>query len=579
MTNVQPTIIRRPADSKIQLHSNDLLNRVLIARGLSEADGTELRLNDLLKPDELGGLQQASTLLTDAVNQQHKVTVVGDYDTDGATSTAVAITALRACGAQCVDFLIPNRFDMGYGLGPELAELAFEQGSKLILTVDNGISSLSGVARAKQLGLSVVITDHHLPGEQMPAADAIVNPNLDGDGFGSKNLAGVGVIFYVMLAMCRKLQACNWFDERQLACPNPAEWLDLVALGTVADLVPLDRNNRILVEQGLRRIRAGRARPGINALLQLGKRNISSVVASDLGFAVAPRLNAAGRLDNMQLGVDCLQAPDEATAQRLAAELDQLNLTRREIESDMHTTALGAVEKLQSELDGHVPPVLCLHQSEWHQGVCGIIAGRLKDRYHRPALVFASTEDGSLRGSARSIPGLHIRDAMANIDSSHPGLIEKFGGHAMAAGLSLAAENLDSFRDALLRVVEQHFRHHPPTLELWTDGALAKEHFSLEQAKLLRYAAPWGQGFSEPSFDGAFVVQSQRIVGQRHLKLTLSPVGHDTLFLDAIAFGQPETLDSTHCHAVFRLDINHWRGRDNLQLMIDHITTNAHING
>lgn len=571
MTTAQPTIVRRPISDLRDLHPNPIINRVFNARGVQTDDPEDHRLHDLFQPTDLGGLDRACELLAEAVRQQRKITIIGDYDTDGATSTTLAITALRACGSQCVDFLIPNRFDMGYGLSVPLVDMATSTGSELLLTVDNGVSSIAGVAHAKKLGLDVVVTDHHLPGQQLPAADAIVNPNLVGDLFPSKNLAGVAVIFYVMNALCRHLEAQNWFVEQRINRPNPAEWLDLVALGTVADLVPLDRNNRILVEQGLRRMRAGVARPGINALLKIGKRRIETVVASDLGYAVAPRLNAAGRLDDMQRGVECLQAGDEHTALAMATELDALNLARREIEADMHDTALETVAKLQLDLDGHVPALLCLFEPDWHQGVCGIIAGRLKERYHRPALVFARADDGSLRGSARSISGLHMRDVLAGVDAAHPGLIDKFGGHAMAAGLSLDEAALPQFRASMLEAVNAHFERHPPSRILHTDGPLEAEHFNLELAKLLRFAAPWGMGFSEPCFDGDFIVQSDRIVGERHLKLTLAPADAPEMSLDAIAFGQAEKQGLRGCHAVYRLDINHWRGRDNLQLMIDHL--------
>jgi len=571
MNTAQPTIVRRPMTEERDLHPNPIVNRVFNARGVQTGDPEDHRLHDLFQPTDLGGLDKACEIIADAVRSQRQITVIGDYDTDGATSTTLAITALQACGSQCVDFLIPNRFDMGYGLSEPLVDIAAKGGSKLLLTVDNGVSSLAGVAHAKQLGLDVVVTDHHLPGDQLPIADAIVNPNLVGDQFPSKNLAGVAVIFYVMNAVCKYLDEQLWFKKNNIPKPNPAEWLDLVALGTVADLVPLDRNNRILVEQGLRRMRAGRARPGINALLNIGKRRIETVVASDLGFAVAPRLNAAGRLDDMQRGVECLQATDSTTAHALASELDALNLARREIESDMQSTALEAVAKLQSTLDGNVPPVLCLFEHDWHQGVCGIIAGRLKERYHRPALVFASADDGSLRGSARSIPGLHMRDIMASIDTEAPGLIDKFGGHAMAAGLSLSEQALPQFREAMLRAVSAHFERHPPSRILQTDGPLEAEHMNLELAKLLRFAAPWGMGFAEPCFDGEFVVQYERVVGERHLKMTLAPLEAPEFSFDAIAFGQAEKCGMRRCRAVYRLDINHWRGRDNLQLMIDHL--------
>lgn len=571
MNSAQPTIVRRVCQAGLERHPNPVLDRVLSARGVAAGDLCDHRLHDLFKPDDLGGLERASELLAQAVVAQRRVTVVGDYDTDGATSTTLAITALRAYGLQCVDFLIPNRFDTGYGLGVELVETAAAAGSELLLTVDNGVSSLQGVARAKALGLDVVVTDHHLPAEELPAADAIVNPNLRGDLFPSKNLAGVAVIFYVMNAVRGRLAQRGWFAEQRITPPNPADWLDLVALGTVADLVPLDRNNRILVEQGLRRIRAGKARAGIEALLSVGKRRVASTVASDLGFAVAPRLNAAGRLDDMQLGVQCLLAQDPARAAALAAELDALNQARRDIEADMHETALAAVEQLQAQLDGAVPPLLCLYDPGWHQGVCGIIASRLKERYHRPAFVFAAADDGSLRGSARSIPGLHIRDLMAGIDARAPGLMDKYGGHAMAAGLSLSEAALPRFRQLMQEAAEAHFAAHPPSRELLTDGPLDPEHFTLELAKLLRYAAPWGQGFAEPCFDGEFEVLSARVVGERHLKLSLAPPGRGAQALDAIAFGQAQHVGLRRCRAVYRLDINHWRERDNLQLVVEHL--------
>jgi len=571
MSSAQPNIVRRTFDQNLKLHPNAILNRVLAARGVRADEPSDNSLKDLLKPDQLGGLDTAAALLATAIQEQRAILVIGDFDTDGATSTALALTALRAFGHKHADFLIPSRFDMGYGLSPGLVELAQERGAQLLLTVDNGVSSVSGVALAKELGMQVVVTDHHLPSEQLPAADAIVNPNLDGDGFPSKNLAGVGVIFYVMNAVAKQLRDADWFSTQNLPAPKPAEWLDLVALGTVADLVPLDKNNRILVDQGLRRIRAGRARDGINALLEIGKRQRETVVASDMGFAVAPRLNAAGRLDNMQRGVECLLASNPQQAAEIAEELNSLNLMRREIESEMHQTALGIVSELQTELDGNVPPILVLYRETWHQGVCGIIAGRIKDHCHRPALVFANSGDGELVASARSIAGLHIRDLLADIDAQQPGLLIKFGGHAMAAGLTIKEEHLPTLRGLLEQAAAKHFAEFPPTREMLTDGELASEHFDLGVAQLLKYAAPWGQGFEEPSFDGEFVVQSSRVVGERHLKLTLAPASSPDHSIDAIAFGHADKVNLRNCFAVFRLDVNHWRGRDSLQLVINHL--------
>jgi single-stranded-DNA-specific exonuclease len=482
------------------------------------------------------------------------------------------VRALRSFGATQVQFLVPNRFAYGYGLTPELVVAAKEFSPDVIITVDNGIANHQGVEAAKALGICVIITDHHLPAETLPIADAIVNPNQRGDSFPSKNLAGVGVIFYVMLALRRQLNSEGWFEKKRIPEPNMSRFLDLVALGTVADLVQLDHNNRILVHQGLRRIRAGQCIPGIIALLELADRDFSRAVASDLGFAVAARLNAAGRLDDMSLGIECLLCDDSAQVRGHARTLNQLNEERKSIEKDMQTQALTALNKLNTQLQGELPKGLCLFDESWHQGVIGILASRIKDRFHRPVIVFAPGQEGEVKGSARSIAGLHIRDALALMDARYPQLIQKFGGHAMAAGLTLARQSLEPFIKAFDEIVSEQVTDAQLQQNLMSDGELHADEFSLEMASLLRDSGPWGQAFPEPLFDDTFRVLEQRIVGDKHLKLRL---GKDEKILDAMAFFVDTTEWPNHrretIRAAYRLDVNEYKGTRNIQLIIDYM--------
>ncbi len=545
-----------------------ILRRLYHARGIQRADQIGQGLQGLHRPAGLGGVDRAVELLANALEQRQHILVVGDYDADGATACALSVSLLQAFGAQQVDYLVPDRFTQGYGLSDELAQQAADFGADLLMTVDNGISSLTGVRVARRQGLKVVITDHHLPGDQLPDADAIVNPNLPDDAFPSKHLAGVGVAFYLMSALRTRLRDSGWFQQRGLAEPVMAEWLDLVALGTVADLVRLDGNNRILVEQGLRRIRSGQCRPGISALLQVAGRSRQRIVASDLGFSVGPRLNAAGRLQDMRVGIRCLLCKDENEAVKLAIELDSLNKERRQIEAEMRDQAEAMMQSLV--LDGiDLPFGVCLFDPEWHEGVIGILAARVREGYHRPVICMAGSGDAQLKGSARSIAGLHIRDVLAVVDSRHPGLILKFGGHAMAAGLSIDQGRLEEFRQAFDQAVAEALEHEAPRQEWLTDGPLSADEMTLETARLLRYAGPWGQGFSEPVFDGEFEILSSRLVGGVHLKMLLQQSG---ITYDAIHFrwNRPDT--PTGCaQLVYRLDVNEYRGVESLQLLVDYI--------
>ncbi|WP_209262435.1 single-stranded-DNA-specific exonuclease RecJ [Thiorhodococcus minor] len=546
-----------------------MLTAIYANRGLMDPTQAAPGLADLAPVSQLRGLDAAVDLLAERLRGGGHIVVVGDYDADGATGSAVAVRGLRALGAARVSFLVPSRFDNGYGLSPAVVEAAAELAPDLIMTVDNGISSLSGVERANALGIPVLVTDHHLPGERIPDAAAIVNPNQGGCAFPSKHLAGVGVVFYLLVALRTRLRETGWLgaDRRE---PNLAELLDLVALGTVADVVTLDRNNRILVEQGLRRIRAGRCCAGVKALLEVAGRDPSRVTATDLGFFAAPRLNAAGRLEEMSLGVDCLITEDPARAAEMARQLHELNRRRREIEDGMKDEAELLLETLS--LDGEaLPPALCLFGEDWHQGVSGIVAARIRERYHRPVIAFADAGDGRLRGSARSIDGLHMRDAIDLVDRTHPGLVERFGGHAMAAGLTLRSACLDPFRDAFVEAVRAQLGDVPPQPEILSDGALPPRLMSLETAELLRLAGPWGKGFPEPCFDGSFEVLSARLVGERHLKLRVSP--EPGLQIDAIGFNLGEHL-SRACGKIrlaYRLDVNEYRGVRAPQLMLDHL--------
>ncbi|MGL4749989.1 MAG: single-stranded-DNA-specific exonuclease RecJ, partial [Shewanella sp.] len=556
-------IIRRPTvdDSHLPTHLGPLLRQLYARRGVLPSE-CELVLKGLLRPDTMKGLDRAAKLIADAMQQEKSILIVGDFDADGATSTSVCILALRMMGASKVDYLIPNRFDYGYGLSPEIVAVAATKQAQLLITVDNGISSIEGVAAAKAFGMQVVITDHHLPGHELPKADAIVNPNQPGCQFASKSIAGVGVAFYLMTALRAELRARHWYQARGIAEPNLGTLLDIVALGTVADVVSLDSNNRILVEAELQRVRSGRCRVGITALLEVAKRNPTRIVASDFGFAVGPRLNAAGRLDEMALGVETLLCEDIMYARRMAAELDSLNQERRELEVGMQHEALKSLEYLELN-EEQLPWGIALFQEDWHQGVIGILASRIKDKYHRPVIAFADAGNGEIKGSARSIKGLHMRDLLELVNSRHPGLISKFGGHAMAAGLTLKSGGFATFAKAYDDAVREQLKPEQLTGELWSDGELTPTELTLEIAQLLRNAGPWGQSFEEPLFDGYFKIIQQRIVGERHLKLVLE-TQCGTVMLDAIAFNVDLHTwpDATiqHARIVYKLDVNEYRG-------------------
>ncbi|MCL5801961.1 MAG: single-stranded-DNA-specific exonuclease RecJ [Gammaproteobacteria bacterium] len=564
--------------------------RVYAARKIKRVEELQYGLEQLQPPSALRGMQQAVQLLSDALQKQQRILFVADFDADGATSCALGVRALRLMGAQDVRYVVPNRFEFGYGLTPEIVNVAAQQQPDLIITVDNGISSMEGVARAKQLGIQVLITDHHLPGALLPAADAIVNPNQPGDEFPSKHLAGVGVIFYVMLALRTQLRANGWFSaapgvlppaalvlpctsQKNIPEPNLAQLLDLVALGTVADVVVLDHNNRVLVAQGLARIREGRCQAGLRALIEVSQRQQNRLTAGDLAFALAPRLNAAGRLEDMSLGIECLLCDDYGQALTMAQRLDELNRERRSIESEMQIQALDVLKTMRLDNNDALPYGLCLFDPDWHQGVIGILAGRIKERTHRPVIAFALSNEHEIKGSARSVEGLHIRDALDSVAAQHPGLLTKFGGHAMAAGLTLRRADYDAFCAAFDREVRKHLTETELQRVMSSDGDLSADELQLELAEALRGAGPWGQGFPEPLFDGIFEVVSQRIVGDKHLKLVLR-YPDDSRIFDAIAFNaSPLTPYASRLHIAYRLDVNEYRGQRSLQLLIEHLET------
>lgn len=551
----------------------DLLKRIYGTRGITDESQLDKQLQTLLPFNSLKGINEASLRLETALRKQQRILIIGDFDADGATSTALAITALRAMGAKHVEYLVPNRFEFGYGLTPAIVEVAHKWRPDLIITVDNGIASFEGVETANALHIDVLITDHHLPAQTVPKACAIVNPNQAGCMFPSKSIAGVGVIFYVMLALRRHLITTNWFEEINITAPNMAAFLDLVALGTVADVVGLDQNNRIMVNQGMARIRQGHCRAGIKALIEVAGRECSRLRESDLGFAIAPRLNAAGRLDDMALGIECLLTTDQEQARNYCQQLDELNQERKQIESGMKEQAILFLDKLSLNTDTttQLPLALCLFDNTWHQGVIGILAGRMKDRYHRPVIAFAEVSEQELKGSARSVADLNIRDVLAAIDKDNPGLINKFGGHAMAAGLSIHPDSLHRFREAFVAEVSKHLVLSQCEGELLTDGPLKAEEFNLETALLLQQAGPWGQQFAEPVFDNLFEILDQRLVGQNHLKMTLIPE-HGGPQMDAIAFNIDIKSWPNHraktIHVAYQLDINFFQGRSKLQLLI-----------
>ena len=572
---MQKRILRRDVPAGDKLCDDPLLDRLYRSRHIKSANQLDRTLNAMHHPNLMSGMDTAVTFLLEAYQKQQKIVIVGDFDADGATSTALAVLALRQLGFANVTYLVPNRFEQGYGLSVAVAQEALALGVELLMTVDNGVSSHEGVAFLKAQGVKVIVTDHHLPPETLPNADAIVNPNLAHCGFPSKNLAGVGVTFYLMLALRAKFREVGLFDAKNQ--PNFTELLDLVALGTVSDVVPLDQNNRILVYQGIARIRAERCRCGIRALAEVAKRDVTRFVAADLGFSIGPRLNAAGRLDNMSVGVELLLAENMETARALALELDRLNQARKEIEQGMKLEALTICQNLfanATALETEIPYAIVLYQSDWHQGVLGILASRIKEQFHRPVIAFAQDQAGILKGSARSIPGLHIRDVLERVYSQHPDLILKFGGHAMAAGLSIQESRFDDFRQIFNQTVSELLAEDQLQGTIWTDGELNANLLNLATAETLRQGGPWGQAFPEPLFDGEFKILQQRLVGEKHLKMMVEPKLGGPL-LDAIAFNvdtryYPDLSVKT-ARFVYKLDINEFRGNRDVQLLVDYI--------
>ena len=572
---MQKRILRRDVPAGDKLCDDPLLDRLYRSRHIKNANQLDRTLNAMHHPNLMSGMDTAVTFLLEAYQKQQNIVIVGDFDADGATSTALAVLALRQLGFANVTYLVPNRFEQGYGLSVAVAQEALALGVELLMTVDNGVSSHEGVAFLKAQGVKVIVTDHHLPPETLPNADAIVNPNLAHCGFPSKNLAGVGVTFYLMLALRAKFRELGLFDAKNQ--PNFTELLDLVALGTVSDVVPLDQNNRILVYQGIARIRAERCRCGIRALAEVAKRDVTRFVAADLGFSIGPRLNAAGRLDNMSVGVELLLAENMETARALALELDGLNQARKEIEQGMKLEALTICQNLfanATALETEIPYAIVLYQSDWHQGVLGILASRIKDQFHRPVIAFAQDQAGILKGSARSIPGLHIRDVLERVYSQHPDLILKFGGHAMAAGLSIQESRFDDFRQIFNQTVSELLAEDQLQGTIWTDGELNANLLNLATAETLRQGGPWGQAFPEPLFDGEFKILQQRLVGEKHLKMMVEPKLGGPL-LDAIAFNvdtryYPDLSVKTARFA-YKLDINEFRGNRSVQLLVDYI--------
>ncbi len=573
----------RPLQSQLSVPDmSPLLQRIYSARNITSVEELESGLDKLASYKRLKNIESATELLMDALYSEAKILIVGDFDADGATSCAVAVKALRALGHHNVSYLVPNRFDYGYGLTPEIVEVAAKMTPDLIVTVDNGISSIEGVQRAHEHDIAVLVTDHHLPGKVLPEAEAIVNPNQSGCHFPSKNLAGVGVIFYVMISLRQALRDSDWFQEQGLKEPNLGVLLDLVALGTVADVVPLDHNNRILVSQGIARIRAGHVCPGIKALLKVSNKKIESLVSADMGFSIGPRLNAAGRLDDMSRGIECLLAEDDQSALTIATQLHELNKQRRDIEQDMKVQAeevLATIITGTSERD--IPYGISLYDASWHQGVIGILASRIKETWHRPVIIFANadTAEETIKGSARSIKGLHIRDALDLIATRNPGLIITFGGHAMAAGLSLKQADFEKFQEQFNQVVSELVSREDLEQVIYTDGELPLSELTLENAELIQTASPWGQAFPEPVFEGEFEVKDHRIVGEKHLKLRVQSVedgvtNSDKSFIDAIAFSQADNdvvIDNAKVRMVYRLSVNDYNGAKSVQLMVEHI--------
>ena len=538
-----------------------LIGRIYAARGVQSAAELDYSLQQLLPVGTLDGIDEAVELL--GRHQEQRCVVIGDFDADGATSTALMLRCLRDFGFKDVHYLVPNRFEFGYGLTPEIVAVAAAESPSLIVTVDNGISSVDGVAAAREAGIEVLVTDHHLPPDVLPAANVIVNPNLEASAFGSRNLAGVGVAFYLMAALGRALEDAGQSGAARV----PARYLDIVALGTVADVVRLDHNNRILVQQGINRIRAGRTVPGIAALLDIAGRTKDRLVSNDLAFAVGPRLNAAGRLEDMSIGIECLLTDSPDVAQRLAAELDAINRERRELESTMRDQAFTAVEAFEA---ANLPDCVALYDQRWHAGIVGLIAARVRERCHRPVIAFAQEKDGVLKGSGRSVPGVHMRDLLEAVASENPRLIVKYGGHAMAAGLTIREPDFDEFRRRVAEQMQARYADADLSGAIVSDGVLPGEALSLRFAQQLREAGPWGAGFPEPLFHGNFRVDEQRVVGERHLKLRVTPAGGSRP-LDAIAFNQEHPGLRGQVRLAYRLDVNEYRGIESAQLIVEQI--------
>ena len=573
---MQNKIIKRlsanisPELSQSALHP--ILQKVFSHRKVNAPEEIEYTLANLIGFNQLKGIDEAAEIIVKAIKSKQKILIVGDFDADGATSTAVSLRVLKMFGHNNVTSLVPNRFDFGYGLSPELVEVACQDKPDLLITVDNGISSIEGVAAARAAGIQVVVTDHHLAGRELPDAHAIVNPNQPGCNFPSKNLAGVGVIFYVMLAVRAKLREQAYFAG-SIAEPNMGSILDLVALGTVADVVPLDANNRILVSQGLKRMQTGKACAGIQAILKIAGRDITRIVSSDLGFAIGPRLNAAGRLEDMSLGIECLVTDDANRATMIAGQLDELNRNRREIEQGMQQQAMKSLKYLEEAIgQTQLPYGISLYNADWHQGVIGILASRIKEKFNRPVIVFANDDDTIIKGSARSIKGLHIRDVLDTISTQNPGMIIKFGGHAMAAGLSMKKSDFQRFEKAFNETVKQQANKEMLQGVIESDGELSGNEFNLPLAEAIRNAGPWGQGFVEPLFDGEFEVMDWRVVGEKHLKMELQAEDAQQS-ISAIAFNVPiERIKESDgfIRAAYRLDVNEFRNKKTAQLIVEY---------
>ena len=570
------SIIRRDETVSAELERSDLhplLKKIYANRGVDKLEQVDYSLARLIDFSLLKDIDKASAAIADVIEKGGKLIVVGDFDADGATSCAVMMRCLKAFGLESVDYLVPNRFDFGYGLSPQIVDVAAGSKPDLIVTVDNGISSIEGVERASTLGINVVVTDHHLAGDDLPDAEAIVNPNQPGCQFPSKAIAGVGVAFYVMLAVRAELRRRGWFDDARNE-PNMASLLDIVALGTVADVVPLDENNRTLVESGLQRIRNNRACAGINALLDIAGKSIERCSSQDFGFIIGPRLNAAGRLDDMSIGIECLLSDDYEQAVSYASTLNQMNLQRRQIEGEMLEQAFSLLQQQIEALDhSDIPDALALYDEQWHQGVVGLLASRLKEKYHRPVIAFADAGDGELKGSGRSIPGLHMRDVLDAVSKQEERLIIKFGGHAMAAGLTIRQEDFDRFNRAFIEQAGRVLRPEDLQNMFQTDGSIDESQMNIETSEQIKYASPWGQQFPEPVFDDVFKVMNWRIVGEKHLKLELTKPDSGVCY-DAIAFNMTNDdlpAGENDIRAVYRLDVNEFRGNRKLQLIIVHI--------